>query len=187
MAQDVSEAIVGVSGAIFSFAEGEDFPYGVHGELPTATVDHGFASDEGVTVSGTRSTTNIFAWQNATLVRTVTTEASVTYQFTLLQSNADNKELFYGRGANSTTGGIHWDPAVSAGKRSFVIDVIDESADKKLRYWIPSGEVTEIGDQQIVSSGVVGYDITVTAYKTDIEGQPANTVIWEGTAIEDAS
>ena len=185
--QNVNEALVGVTGAIYSFATDSLLEYGVNGALPVAHVDHGFASEDGVTVNGSRSTTNIFAWQNATLVRTVTTEASVTYKFTLIQVNEANAELYYGRKKNSITGAVHWDPAVSAGKRSFVIDVIDPSVDKKVRYFIPSGEVTEIGEQNIVSSGLVSYNLTITAYKETIQGtdEPANTLIWDGPATEE--
>lgn len=178
MAKNVDEAFVGVTGSIFSFPSTATLEYGVNGELPVNFVEHGYASEDGITVNGSRSTTQIYAWQDATLVRTVTTEASVTYQFTLIQVNAANKELYYGKKANATTGGIHWDPAISAEKKSFVIDIIDGS--KKVRYYIPSGEVTEIGEQQITSSSLVSYNITITAYKVDVEGEMANTVIWEG-------
>lgn len=184
--QNVNEALVGVTGAIYSFPTTATLEYGVNGALPVGHTDHGFASEEGITVNGSRSTTNIFAWQNATLVRTVITEASVSYQFTLIQVNEENAELYYGRKKNSITDAIHWDPAVSAGKRSFIVDVIDPGVDKKVRYFIPSGEVTEIGEQNIVSSGLISYNLTITAYKENIANtdEAANTLIWDGPATE---
>lgn len=182
MAQNVNEAVFGVTGAIYSFPTDGVIEYGVDGDLPVGAVEHGYANEDGITVTGSRSTTNVFAWQNATLVRTLVTEASVTYVFTLMQTNDDNEELFYGVSKNSTTGAYHWDPSKTGGKKSFVIDVIDEGADKKIRYYIPSGEVTEVGEISITNSTNIGYNVTITAYKTEVEGEAANTLVWSGAA-----
>ena len=185
--QNVSEALVGVTGAIKSFDLDETVEYGVNGALPASTIDHGFANEDGITITGERSVTNIYAWQNATMVRSVVTEASVTYSFVAIQTNDDNAELYYGRAKNATTGATHWDAANLGKRRSFVFDIIDTSLGKKIRHYVPIGEVTEIGEQQITSSGLIGYSYTIVAYKTDIEGESANTLIWSGDLDEDSN
>lgn len=180
MAQNVNEVAVGVTGGINSFGLDETLEYGVNGDLPATTVEHGFANEDGINVTGSRSTTNIMAWQNATLVRTVVTEASVTYTFTLMQTNDENAGLYFGATKNPVTGAFHWDPSRTGGRRQWVIDVIDEGVNKKVRYYIPNGEVTEVGEQNIASASNLGFTVTITAYKTDVEGEAANTLVWYG-------
>lgn len=183
MAKNTEELMVGVTGNILSAPLGTVIEYGVNGEIPNAT-DHGYATEDGVTVTGTRSTTNIYLWQEATLGRVVITEASVTYSLTLAQLNTENNELYYGSKVNATTGGTHWDVSKTGGKRQFVIDVIDPVTNKKRRYYLPSAEVTEVGEQTITNSGLLTLPLTITAYKVDVEGEACNTVIWEGEADE---
>lgn len=186
MSQNSAEVNVGTTGSICSFPVNTVLQFGHNAPLPVTKKDHGFASSDGIKQSGSRSTNNIMAWQDATLVRTVVTEASVTYQFTLLQSNADNLELFYGTKKDLETGAYHWDASNSGGRKSFVIEVIDKVLDKKFRYYIPSGEVTEIGEITIGSGDAISYDITITAYKVPVSAGPdANTLIWDGPASEE--
>lgn len=187
MSQNSSEVAVGATGAIYSFPVNTVLQWGAHAALPVAVVEHGFASEDGVTITGSRTNTNIMAWQGATVVRTVVTESSVTYSFSLLQSNADNMELFYGVKKNAVTGAYHWDAGESGGRKSFIVDVLDKGADKKFRYYIPSGEVTEVGDINIVSGDAISYEVTITAYKVDVEDQAANTLIWDDTYLEDVT
>lgn len=182
MSLDTTQAVVAVTGSILTFPLGTVIEYDDIYSKPAVTIDHGYASADGVKITGNQTTSNIMAWQNATVVRTVVTEASVTIQLTLLQTNADNKKLYFGRGVNATTGAVHWDAAETGGRFGMFIDIVDTASNKKVRYYAPSAEVTERGEMSLVSSDAVSYNMTITAYRVDVEGEPANLLIWDGPA-----
>jgi hypothetical protein len=182
MAQNTNEVAVAVTGNIYSMPVGTVIEFDEIYTVPGVAKEHGYASADGITVSGSRSTTDITAWQNATLARRVVTESSVTFAFTLIQTNADNQELVYGATKNPVTGAYHWDAARTGGRRAWIFDIIDENSNQKVRYYVPSGEITELGEISLTSSDAIGYNITVTAYKVDIADEPANTLIWNGPA-----
>ena len=121
----------------------------------------GYISEDGVTEARERSSENIIAWQNADVVRTVVTEASITVQFTMIESNPNSVELFYGAPVQAD-GSVEIVPAESGGRRSFIIDYIDGS--KRVRMYLPSAEVTEVGETTLASGSAVGYDVTITGY-----------------------
>jgi hypothetical protein len=182
MALNTEEVVVSVTGAIYSFPTTEDAPTDHNGALPLVTKEHGYTSEEGVEVSATKSITNILAWQNASIVRSVVTESSIEVSFTLIQDNEDNRELFYGVAANGT-GGYEWNPANSGGRKSFVIDAIDTAENKKVRYYFPSAEITSVEAVTLNSSTPISFGITLTAYKV---ADGYNSIVWHGD-LEDES
>lgn len=182
MALLTEETLVAVTGSILTFPIGTVVEYDDIYSKPAAAVEHGYASADGIKIAGTQSTTNIMGWQNATVVRTVVTEASVTIQATFLQTNDDNQKLFFGAAKNPVTGAIHWDAANTGGRFGMFIDIIDVTANKKIRYYAPSAEVTEKGEISLTSGDAIGYNVTITAYKVEIEDEPANLLIWDGPA-----
>ena len=131
----------------------------------------GYLSDDGITEARDRSTTNIVAWQNADVVRTLVTEAGMTFTFTMIETKAETVELYYGTSvtASATEGEYVVVPANTGGRKSFVIDTVDGA--ELERVYIPEGEVTEVGELSRVSGDAVGYEVTVTAYpNVDIAG-----------------
>lgn len=124
----------------------------------------GYVSEAGVTETRDRSTTDIKAWQNADTVRTVVTDASVSYTFTLIETSIETVELFYGSAVtdSATEGELVMVPASTGGRKSFIIDVVDGT--ELLRTYIPQGEVTEVGDKVYASGEPIGYEVTVKAY-----------------------
>lgn len=177
MAQNSNEVEIAVTGAIYSFATTEVGPEDHNDALPLTAKEHGYTNEDGVEITADKSISNILAWQNATLVRSVVTEASVTVSFTLIQDNADNRSLFYGVGVDAVTGAYHWDPAATGGRKSFVIDGIDTTNGTKVRYYFPEAEVTATEPITLNSSTPVSFGITITAYKT-AEGY--NSLVWHG-------
>lgn len=124
----------------------------------------GYVSEDGVTETRERSSENIKAWQNADTVRTVVTDAGLSYSFTLIETKKETVELYYGSTVTQTVteGTLTVVPANTGGRRSFVIDVVDGT--ELLRIYIPSGEVTEVGDVVYASGEPIGYEVTITAY-----------------------
>lgn len=143
---------------------------------PTGFDDLGYISEDGVTETRERSTDQLRAWQNADVLREVVTEASISYTFRMVETKAETVGLYYGADVDPLNGSIAIVPARTGGRKSFIIDVID--GNEFIRVYIPSGEVTEVGDQVYASGEAIGYEVTITAYPdsrilTD-DGQPAS-------------
>lgn len=161
---NANEVDVAVTGAISSMKAGDTIPTSATGGLTTAT-NHGFATDDGIEITANRTTQNITAWQDASTVRVLVTESSITYHFTLLQNNQANRELYFG--AKEVDGKIEWNPANSGGRKPFIIDALDRANNKIIRHVIPSGEVTEVGTQNLQNGGAIQYEVTITAFNVD--------------------
>ena len=50
----------------------------------------------------------------------------------------------------------------TGGRQSFVVDVIDGSAIERI--YIPSAEITSVGERTLASGEAIGYNVTITAY-----------------------
>lgn len=142
----------------------------------------GFVSDAGVTESRERSTDDIKAWQNAATVRSVVTDAKLSYTFVLIETIKSTVELFYGATVTSTVadGSFVVVPASTGGRRSFILDVVDGA--ELIRTYIPAGEVTEVGDRVYASGEPIGYEVTITAY-TDSTIAGGSAKVW-ATALK---
>lgn len=180
MALNTNEVEIAVTGAIYSFATTEVGPTDHNDALPLTAKEHGYTNEDGVEITSDKSITNILAWQNATQVRSVVTDASITVSFTLIQDNADNQALFYGVAKDAVTGAYHWDPAATGGRKSFVIDGIDTTNGTKVRYYFPEAEVTATEAITLNSSSPVSFGITITAYKT---AGGFNSQVWHGDLV----
>lgn len=161
---DSKNVRVAVTGAVYVGPTTTTAPTGTTG-LPTGLTDLGYVSDDGVTESRDRSTNKLKAWQNAAVVREVVTDASISYKFVLWETKRETVELFYGTKVDTTTGALVIVPSATGGRQSFVLDIVD-GADF-IRAYIPSGEVTDVGDQVYQSGEAVGYEVTVTCYPDD--------------------
>lgn len=171
MALDSSEVRVAVTGAVAVNATGSGAaPTDADSALGAGWVDLGYVSEDGVTETRDRSTNNIKAWQNAVIVRSVVTESTATFNFTLLQTNKDVVEQFYAAAVDTGDGSVVVDPGATGGRKEWAIDVIDGT--DLIRIWIPQGELVEApGDQTYNSSDPIGYQFTITAYPdTDLAG-----------------
>lgn len=156
---------VAVTGVVSCGPTTSDAPTSSASTLDTDLVDLGYVGDGGVTESRARSTKDIKAWQNGDTVRTTVTDAKFTVKFVLIETKAAVLEVFYGTtttGATSTDGKLAIVPTATGGRKSWVIDVVDGSEDKRI--YLPSGEVTEVGDVVYANGEPIGYEITVTGY-----------------------
>lgn len=172
MALDSSNVRVAVTGAVQIGDTGATAPTDGDTEWTEGT-DLGYVGEDGVTETRDRSSEQIRAWQNGDVLREVVTEASLTYTFILVETKAETVELYYGNTVDATDGSIPIVPTKTGGRKSFVIDVID--GDDFIRTYIPSGEVTEVGDQVYANGEPIGYEVTITAYPTDAIQDDAGT------------
>lgn len=180
MATNSSKVRVAVSGELLVGATTAAAPTGT-GSATTGFTGLGYASEDGVTETRDRSTDTIRAWQNGADVRTVVTEASLTYSLTLLETKKETVELFYGATVTQAAaeGNFTILPRNTGGKKSFILDVVDGA--ELLRVYIPQGEVTEVGDVVYSNGEPIGYEVTITAYEdSTISG---NARVW-ATALK---
>lgn len=136
--------------------------------LDAAYVGLGYVSEDGVTVTPDETTERIVAWQNAAIVRTTTTEATVTVQLTLIETRGKVKELYHKGSTVDVVSAGEWKIEVkppTEDRRQFVLDVSDGS--KNYRLDIGNGEVSDRGDITYASGDEIGYDITITCYPDD--------------------
>lgn len=135
-------------------------------DLGPSSVTYGLVSEDGVGIENTTSTDTIKAWQNSAIVRTVNSDASVTFTIVLIENTQPVRELYYG--SAEANGKIAWNPSKRT-KGSFVIDYIDTGYGEEGefltgRYHIKRGEVTEVESITLQNGEPVGYGVTITAF-----------------------
>lgn len=180
MALDATKVRVAISGEVLVGATAATAPTGT-GSTTTGFTGLGYVSEDGVTETRDRSSDSIKAWQNAATVRTVVTDANLTYTFTMIETKKETVELYYG--TTVTTAALEGNfvivPANTGGQKSFIIDVVDGA--ELQRVYIPLGEVTEVGEKVYASGEPIGYEVTITAYPAaSISG---NAKVW-ATALK---
>lgn len=151
------------------------------GTLPTGFKGLGFLSEDGFTEARERSIEDLKGWQNGATVRSVVTDANLTYTFTMVETKKETVELYYGTTVtqSATNGNYVIVPANTGGRKSFILDVIDGSNLKRI--YVPQGEVTETGDIVYSNGEPIGYEVTVTTYPDDTVG--GNAEVWD-TALK---
>ncbi|TKT03444.1 hypothetical protein [Streptomyces lasalocidi] len=146
----------------------------------------GYVGEDGLTESAERSTDKIKAW-GGDVVKVVQTDYAVTYSFTLIETlNSDVLKAVHGAGnvtttaATSTKGTLH---AVKLNgdtlpRQSFVFEVKD--GDARIRIYVPQGQITEVGEVTYSDEDVIGYEVTVEAFRDATAGANAIKYIDDG-------
>lgn len=160
MALDSDNVRVAVSGAVYVAPTGTAGPTDSSTALNVAFLDLGYVSADGIVENIDRTTTQIRAWQNGSLVREVTSEGTYSVELTFIETNEAVLELYYGTA--NVGGEFDVDPTSTGGRKSFVIDVVD--GDTVERTYIPAGEITAVGQRTLASGEAIGYQVTITAY-----------------------
>lgn len=170
---DASNARVGITGAV------RVAPFGT-GALPTDSTaaldaafdDLGFLSEDGVKVGLDDSVQNVFAWQSATLIRSITSQSVTSLQFMMLETKGTNLEFFF-RGSTVTevTPNINYrldiEP-VRADPRVVVVDVVDGA--NSIRMLFENAEVIQRGEVQFSNQGLAMWPITMNFYPASSNG-----------------
>jgi hypothetical protein len=167
MAKSVEEVRVAVDGVVSTAAFGTAAPTSAVSVLAAPWKDLGYVSEDGVTESTSVSSEKIRAWQKAKVVRTTITEGTVTFQFVLIQTNADTVGLYY-NGTVAADGSIIADPTRARPVLAFDLDIID--GDQIIRKYVPEGQITEVGDQVFQNGAAIGYEVTIEANHNEALG-----------------
>lgn len=182
MALDSTQVSTAVTGAISKIAADTIITSADSDISAVGTINYGFTSDAGVTISTDSSTNSITAWQNASVVKVASTGGTTTYTFTLLQNTKEARELYYG--ATEVAGKILYKPSAATRGR-FVIDYLDTTFGDEGeilygRHVINRGMVTSRGDIVLANGEAVGYEVTITAFP-DENGVCAEILHGNGT------
>lgn len=181
MALDSDNVRVAVSGAVYVAPTATDGPEYSDDALDAAFSDLGYVSADGIVETIDKSTTQIRSWQDGSLVREIVSEGTYSVELTFIETNQDVVELYYG--ATLSTGELNGDPRNTGGRQSFVIDVIDGTAIE--RTYIPTGEITAVGERTLASGEAIGYTVTITAY-ADTDSTTFKKFFSEFGAVEPA-
>ena len=125
----------------------------------------GFISEDGVTESQERDVEKVKAWGGDT-IRVLQNEHTKTFAFTFAEmGNIDVLKLVYGdenviEGADGAIDILHNSKTLP--HKSFVIEVLD--GNKKIRKFIPDGQIIETGELQLVHSGIMSMEVTIEAF-----------------------
>ena len=159
MALDSDKVRVAVTGAVYVGPTSATAPTNSSSTL-TGFTDLGYVSSDGITETIDKTTNQIRAWQNGSLVREVISEGTYSVTLTFIETKLEVLELYFG--STITDGELDGDPTKSGGRKSFVMDIVDGSIIE--RTYIPAGEVTAVGERTLASGEAVGYNVTITAY-----------------------
>lgn len=177
MALNSANTGVAVTGEVSVAPTATAAPIDTTTALNVAFVGLGYVGEDGITESHDRSTDDIKAWQNSATVRTVVTDSSLKYSFTLIETTKAVVETALGVTVTQTApnGAYVIVPSSTGGQKSFVIDIVDGANVKRI--YIPNGEVTELGDTTYSSGEAIGFEVTITTYpNATISG---NAKVWD--------
>lgn len=155
-----------VDGGIYFAPAGTTAPTDATTALASAFKNLGYVSEDGVTNSLSKETSEIKEWGGDT-VDVVLTGQSDTFSFKFIESfNIDTLKCIYGSDnvtGSSSTGAISITVnAEDAPSGVYVIDMIQRGGRLK-RIVIPNGKITELGDIVYKADEAVGYECTLAA------------------------
>ena len=154
-----------LAGAISFAATSTTLPTTASEALNAGFVSLGYCSEDGLTNTQYRSSTDIKAW-GGDIVLSVQDEKTDTFAFTLIESlNTDALKAYFGD--SNVTGSIATGITVTANskelpEKSWVVDMIMRGALKRIV--IPIGKVTATEAITYSDGAAVGLGLTVTAY-----------------------
>lgn len=183
----------GVTGGVYVAKFGTPVPAGAtrFDDLDeTLFKNVGFVSEDGITGTEDRSTTDITAW-GGEIVAVLQESFSVSWQFKLLQfMNETAARLAYGDANVEFTAADdqhgNWlaikQNAKLLPKQVIVVDSFYGDDLKRMRMVAPIAQVTEKGDFNVVHNDLTGHDLTVRLFP-DKQGNSAYIYTDDGLAV----
>lgn len=163
---NVTAAKPKTGGAVWRAPIGTTLPTDASTALSTSFKSLGFISDAGLTHSFSPSAQQIRDW-GGEVVYSYSQERPDTYQATFIEyMNTELLKTVYGD-ANVTVTGTTGQRTVTHNNNEldeyvYVIDEVLRGGALK-RTVIPNGKVTAVGEEQNVHTGLIGYQVTITA------------------------
>lgn len=150
---------VATTGAVYLAPIGATLPTASDEMLDPSFQNLGYLSEDGITESPEIDTDTLKGWQNGDTVRVLQTGHSVSFDFTMIETNENTLAAYYGKveanGDVKVTGR-------QLPRQALVIDVIDNG---KIRRRVAEvAQITERGDVSLTNTEATGYPVTVTCY-----------------------
>lgn len=176
---------VGITGALYKAPLGSTAPTDATTALDAAFQNLGYVSDDGISENWEDSVDDIVAWQNATTVRSTTTESTLSLELMLIETKGIVLEMFH-RGSTMVEVApdnfqLDVKPIV-ADPSNWVLDVVDGT--KLIRLYIGNGEVVERGEVMYANGEAAGYPITLRGFPDtngNILQKFSNDVAWSAS------
>lgn len=168
MSADARKTSVGkpkIGGAFFRAPLGTTLPTDAKSALNVAFSNLGYVSDDGMTNSKTRESTEIFAW-GGDKVRDAQTQKTDTFKAMFIeQRNINVLKAVHGDTNVTESGGMITirENAKELETAVWVVEQILNDGYLK-RTVIPEGKVTEVGDVVYKDDQLIGYEVTISAY-----------------------
>jgi len=174
------------TGGVLMAPLGSTAPTDATTALDAAFKGAGYVGEDGLTESAERSTDKVKAW-GGDIVKVVQTDFAVTYSFTFIETlNSEVLKAVYGKdnvtttAATSTKGTLH---AVKVNsdtlpRQAFVFEVKD--GDARIRIYVPNGQITEVGEITYSDEDIIGYEVTVEAFRDSDLGANAVKYLDDG-------
>lgn len=173
MAVDNKNVFIGkpeqsVTGAVATAAVGTACPSDAKVQLGSAWTASGYVSEDGVSFSQDRSTTQIKDWSGAnirTLLDEFTgtiqyAEAETTYETMCRMVGASNVTKTVATTQHGTQLKVAFGPELPPAQ-AFCFSMKDE--DRRMRLFVPNGQVTAVDSVSFVRNDVVKWNFTITA------------------------
>ena len=177
------------SGGILIGPLGSTAPTDATTALDAAFIAAGYIGEDGLTETADRSTEKIKAW-GGDVVKIVQTDFSTTYSFVFLEShNSTVLETVYGEDNVTETPGTPTTGTLRTVKvnadtlphKSFVFEM--KEGDAKIRIHVADGQVTETGEITYSDGEVVGYEVTVEAFRDNVTNANAIKYLDNGVLV----
>lgn len=164
MALDAANVRVGITGGVRSAPVGTTAPTNPTDAYGVGWNEYGYVGEDGVEETFTSESTDIRAWQNGVLVRTVNSKTDAMFKFMVIETNKTILADFRPGSSVSTNTGITTTVVkpISPNPKAFSIDVIDGAYNT--RKIIPRGEIVDRGPITYKTDEAIGYEITIKAY-----------------------
>lgn len=159
------------TGGVLMAEVGSAAPTDAAATLDPAFVSAGYIGEDGLTEATDRSTEKVKAWGGDT-VKVLQTDFATTYTFTFIETlNGDVLKAVYGDDNVTTTAATSSEGTLHSVKvngetlphKAFVFEVKD--GDARIRIHVPDGQITEVGEVTYSDSEIVGYSVTVEAFR----------------------
>lgn len=176
MAQDATEVVVGASGDIYVAPVGTAAPVNPTSAYGAGWSDSlGYATEDGVSWAPSVESAKIGAWQSFYPIRTLVVGRDVVVGFALMQWNTDTIRFAFGGGEVTEPADniFRYAPpdASENDERALGVDWAD--GDKHYRLIIPKGNVSDLGETNLVRTDAAVLPITFS-----IQAPPAGEDPW---------
>lgn len=143
--------------------------------LDAAFKSLGIVSNDGLSVSKSRDTTNVTDWLGD-VVLVLQTGYTATYQITVIEAlKTEVNKLVFGDSNVTAVAAASGhgntlavtDSGAQLPHKALVFELLHAATGATKRIVVPDGQVTAVGDVTYSNSAAVGYQLTITAFKDE--------------------